>query len=479
MRPGAAEASPTSAALAPVRTGQERQTTALPWTVLASPIGHRRSRKDDPVNVRRIVLQVVAAAAAVICMVGIAGAAVSKRVAERQSVHDAAEITDVLAESVIQPALTDAMVQKPAESTRILDPIVRKGVLTSSLIRVKLWSPTGQVLYSDESRLIGRTFALDDEAQTSLTAPRTVAGVSDLRRPENAYERSLGRLLEVYRPVWTQSGQPVLLETYFRYDNVTARSRDLWRGFSGIMVSSLIAVFILLLPLIWALLHRTRRAQRQREAMMQRAVDASDDERKRIAGTLHDGVVQDLVAASFAVAAEAGRASASGERLVADRMESAADTVRSSIAGLRALLVDIYPSSLCNGGLQAALADLVGTLTARDAHVTLEIDDAVIGRMSPEVQQAVFQVSQECLRNAARHAHARRISVTIAQDGDEARLDVIDDGVGFELASTAGAVQGGHLGLQLMVDVAERAGASLAVATGPGAGTHTMMKVRL
>ena len=54
-----------------------------------------------------------------------------------------------------------------------------------------------------------------------LASPTTHAEVSDLTRPENRYERGRGKLLEVYRPVWTPSGQPLLFETYSPYDSVS------------------------------------------------------------------------------------------------------------------------------------------------------------------------------------------------------------------------------------------------------------------
>ena len=58
-----------------------------------------------------------------------------------------------------------------------------------------------------------------------LVAPTTHAEVSDLTRPENRYETGGGKLLEVYRPVWTPSGQPLLFETYMPYDSVTDAHR--------------------------------------------------------------------------------------------------------------------------------------------------------------------------------------------------------------------------------------------------------------
>ncbi len=101
------------------------------------------------------------------------------------------------------------------------------------MIRVKVWSRDGEILWSDEPRLIGDVFSLGPEEQEVIEHPATRADVSDLDEPENRYERGNGKLLEVYRPVWTPDGTPLLFETYARYDTVVARSGQLWRASPG------------------------------------------------------------------------------------------------------------------------------------------------------------------------------------------------------------------------------------------------------
>ena len=92
--------------------------------------------------------------------------------------------------------------------------------------------------------------------------------------------------------------QPLLFEAYYRYDLVSQRSSALWRGFGGVMLASLAGLLLLLAPLAWTLLAALRRGRRQRERLTVRALEASLDERRRIAAGLHDGIVQDLAAAS-------------------------------------------------------------------------------------------------------------------------------------------------------------------------------------
>ena len=200
------------------------------WTVLVEP-GRSEATTRGP-SLRRALLQLGAGGLVVIALVALVGGLISRRVAQSQSVHEVARITDVLATSVIQPALTNRMATSTTAAARI-NALVHQRVLNDSLVRVKLWTPSGRVIYSDDPRLVGITFGLDPDARTALAQPQVRAEISNLSEPENRFERGQGTLLEVYRPVWTPNGQPLLFETYFRYDQVSERAGQLWRGFAG------------------------------------------------------------------------------------------------------------------------------------------------------------------------------------------------------------------------------------------------------
>jgi signal transduction histidine kinase len=445
------------------------------WLVLVEP-DQTRADPGDGLSTRRMIVVVGVLAVAVIVAVSVAGLLVSRRIAERQAVHDVAQLTDTLAKSVVQPALTDAMASDPGAAGRVLDPIVRQRLLTGSLVRVKVWTPRGTVLYSDEPRLIGQTFTLDAEARAIFTGPRIEAGVTDLRRPENRYERDRGKLLEVYRPVWTPAGDPLLFESYFRYDTVAARSHELWRGFAGIMLSSVAALVLLLIPLAWLAVARARRARDEREQLMRRALEASEDERRRIAASLHDCVVQQLAAASFTVAGHAERAANSGPADLAAGLSSAAGTIRDGIAGLRSLLVDIYPASLHTSGLEPALRDLARAASANHAAIVVSIDADAADALSPEAGEATYRVAQEAVRNALRHGAASEVRISLRDTG-RVHLVVEDDGIGFDTAAALREGQDGHFGLRLMADAARSCGAGLAIWSAPGRGTRLRMSV--
>jgi two-component system NarL family sensor kinase len=453
-----------------IQTGQRSSDMLAdpPWRQVATSTPARSDQ--PPVQPRRVFAQVIAGALVVLCLVAILGVAASRRLAEAEAVNDAAKIANLMADEVAQPALRDSLLTGDPAAVAAIDKVVRQRVLGRSIVRVKIWDPSGRILYSDAASLMGQHFPLGPEERDVLAHPLTRADVSDLTSPENRLERDRGKLLEVYRPVWTPAGRPLLFEIYAPYEEVTARTGQLWRGFAGVTLTSLILLVVLLMPILWRLLDRLKRSQVQREALLQHAVEASTEERRRIAGAIHDGVVQDLAGASFAVAGGAERAVSLGQPDLAAELRQAAGTVRGSIGGLRSLLLDIYPPSLATAGLHAALTDLVSTLRSRGTTVTLEVASGT--ELDPAGERLVFRVARECLANIAKHAAATTVQVRLTRREGHTVMEISDDGVGFDAAEGLTNPQEGHFGLRVLGDVVAEAGGELLLASAPGAGTR-------
>jgi two-component system NarL family sensor kinase len=479
--PVAAEHSAPSATGSPAASAAPRSTTprsgAVPWTTLSTtvPRAGEPGAEDSPLRVRRIVVQLGVSVLVVLLAVAVGGVLAAQRLAEREAVNDAANTADVIAEAVVQPSLTNALVAGKPSAVAAFDAVVRRQILGRDVVRVKLWSPAGKVLYADEPQLIGQRFELDQPQLQALANPATHADVSDLDRSENAFEPG-DKLLEVYRPVWAPDGTEALFEMYTSYDQVGSRKAQLWRGFAGVVLTSLLLLVILLAPVVWHLLGRIRRAQGQRELLLQRAVDASAEERRRIAASLHDGPVQDLVASSFAVAGAAERAQAAGDTAGARALAEVSGTVRTSIRALRSLLVDIYPPSLGDAGLPAAITDLASTMRREgiDIHVDL---DAPGARLDQDQERLIYRVAQECLRNLVRHAGPSTATVSLRREEAAMVLEIVDDGAGFDTATLDARPHGGHFGVRAMADAATAAGAVLRVASAPGAGARWQLMV--
>jgi signal transduction histidine kinase len=234
------------------------------------------------------------------------------------------------------------------------------------------------------------------------------------------------------------------------------------------MIGALILLALIQLPLAWWLARRIERGQRERERLLRHAIEASDVERRRIAQDLHDGVVQDLAAVSYSLAAAAEGAPAPYDH----DLRSAAAETRHGIGQLRTLLVDIYPPELHRAGLGASLADLLGSAEARGLETSLEVDPDL--QLEAETEALFFRIAQEAVRNAVKHAGAQAVSVDVYATETGARLVVEDDGRGFDPSAVEAE---GHFGLRVLEDLAQEAGGELEIDSAPGAGTRVVAVV--
>jgi two-component system, NarL family, sensor kinase len=405
----------------------------------------------------------------------------SQQAAKAEALADARHATDMLAALLVEPNLDNRLADGDREAAAALNVVLQPRLAAAGVLRVKIWTPEQRIVYSDEPRLIGRTYPLSDDDLRALRDGITRAELSDLRRPENRFERSAGRLLEVYRQIMTPDGRPMLLETYSSYSDATARQVDIWIKFAPITVSVLLALLAMQLPLAHRMVAQLRASQQERELLQARALDTSTEERRRIAGSLHDGIVQDVSASALLVAGAADQlrdGSAYGShREAAEVLGDAATVLRDSVGSLRSLLVEIYPPNLERAGLCPALADVAARLRPRGIDVRMHVPDRL--DVPLDTATLLFRTAQEALQNVVKHARAQIVTLTVTELPDRLVMEIADDGAGFDLASTLRRPRSGHLGLSVLADLAAAAGASLDVRSAPGAGTSLRLEVAL
>ena len=404
-----------------------------------------------------------------VVLLGVAGVELLRRTGTDEAIRDAKRVTSLAGHGIVAPALTDALLRGDRRAVARVDRAVRRHVLGDSVVRVKVWTRDGRIVYSDEPRLIGSRYTLAPDDLAVLDRGGVEAEVSDLHAPENRFERPYGKLLEVYLPIRAPNGQRLLFESYLRFSSVASSARRLWRQFAPALFLGLIGLWLVQLPLALALARRLRRGQLEREALLQRALDASDRERRQIAADLHDGVVQSLAGVSYSLAAEAEKAPPE----LADALRQAASETRQGIRDLRSLLVEIYPPDLHRVGLRSALADLVGSVPHR--HLDANVDVPAGLDLPDDVEALYFRVAQEALRNAVEHGHAQHVAIRVRRDDGRSSLVVEDDGAGFDPA----AVDGAHFGLRLIEDAARDAGGRAEIRSRPGQGTRVRVEVPL
>ncbi len=408
----------------------------------------------------------------VLALVGVAGTLVLRRLATDQALAQARDFTDFSAR-VVERRLTDGLLTGDAEATLAIASVVHDAVLFDPVVRVKIWTEDGEIVYSDESRLIGESYALGADEREAIEGGGVTAEVSDLGRPENRFERGFGDLLEVYTSIeTTPSHTPLLFETYQRSSSIDRSQADLLATFAPVLVVALVAFAAIEIPLAWALARRVSRAQLDRARFLQRAVDASDRERRRIAGDLHDGPVQDLVGLSMRLSAAAEGVRDDGTRA---RLGEAAAAARASVRTLRSAIVGVYPPNLQQAGLGPALSDLTARLQQEGLRVELDVDPPT--GFDPEVDELLYRACQEALRNVVAHAHANGVRVQVRREGSRAVLEVADDGRGVAPEEVARARGEGHVGLQILEELVRDAGGSLGIEPAEGGGTVVRVEV--
>ena len=420
-----------------------------------------------PTSVGRTVFVVVLLGVLVVALVAGAAFVVIRRVAVDRAIEDARQLT-LFSADVVEQRVSDGIVTGDAAATGQVATVIGDAVLHDPVVHVKLWSQDGTILYSDELKAIGKKFESGASELDELSPGQTSAEISDLSAPENQYEQGSGPLLEVYTPIETPDGTPLLFETYQRYSSIDEQRQQLLRDFAPVLIVALIALAVLLIPLGWILARRLQRVGREREEALQRSLDMSDRERRRIAGDLHDGPVQELAGLSMRLSASAEHAADPTQQEV---LRESATAVRGSMRTLRSAIVGVYPPNLEASGLGPALEDLTSRLRQEGLEVSLDVADP--GGYGSVVDQLLYRVCQEALRNVEKHAGASHATIRVARDGPSAVLEVVDDGRGI----AAEVPDEGHLGLQIVDDLVRDGGGTLSVTPGAQGGTVVRVEV--
>jgi signal transduction histidine kinase len=225
---------------------------------------------------------------------------------------------------------------------------------------------------------------------------------------------------------------------------------------------------------------RLQRGHREREALLSTAVEASAQERRRIAADLHDGVVQDLAGVAFGLAPLAAAAQKRGDEAEAGALREATATLRQGVRDLRTLLVEIHPPNLESAGIRVALSDLLSPLEASGIATSLAVEEVPREdeARSMEHDTLVYRVAREAIRNVQAHAEPTSVSVAVTRpQPDCTRLVVSDDGRGFMPGARERRSADGHLGLTLLEGIVAQADGTLEVRSSPGKGTTVQLEL--
>ena len=193
------------------------------------------------------------------------------------------------------------------------------------------------------------------------------------------------------------------------------------------------------------------------------------EQRQRLAREVHDSISQTVY--GIALAARTAKQLLQTDPVkLSEPLDMVLRLSESALAEMRALIFELRPEALAREGLIGALKHHTSALRARHG---LNVEEAFSTEppLSLAEKQGLYRIAQEALHNAARHARARTVGVSLVSDVSEIRLEVWDDGIGFD---SAGAYPG-RVGLHTMRERAREISGELQISSRLGAGTRVLV----
>ena len=215
---------------------------------------------------------------------------------------------------------------------------------------------------------------------------------------------------------------------------------------------------------------RERRLRQRLQVYARRVVGVQESERRKIARELHDEVGQALTALKLTLEHHVPLPPAS----VAARVARARELTAELLGRVQALSLDLRPAMLDDLGLRPALLWLVERYTAQTGVEVSLACSGLAARLDPDVETAAFRIVQEALTNVARHAAVSSATVGCSVAGAALRVEVADDGVGFDVDAVPVGVSSGLVGME---ERARSTGGRLRVRSSPGRGTSVVAEL--
>ena len=427
-------------------------------------------------------------------MIGV-GAFVSQQ-AESSALNRTAALTALYVDSVLSDQLAGLATQPRLTPSEIgsLNHLLHETTLGERLVDFRVWSPTGEVLYSSTDALIGQRHPVSDKLARALSG-WVVADLSHLDQDENAYLRSRSEsLLEVYAPVREQDSVGRVLaaiEFYQSPDDVLNEIASERLRSWAIVGAVTLAVYLLLAGVVQrgsAVIARQQaelsshvsELERLHERLRRaagRTTTLNEQAMRRTGADLHAGPGQALALALLRLDAIHRRCDCGC--LVENELETLRSAVTDAMGDLRSIAAGLRLPELEPLSVVDVIHRVVRTHERRSGKsVALELGD--LPDQAPLATKIVlFRTLEEALSNATRHGQGAHVSVRAEVQGSGKKilaLRVTDAGPGFapELAFSEG-----HLGLANSRERAELLGGQLVIDSAPGDGTRVELRLPL
>jgi PAS domain S-box-containing protein len=227
-----------------------------------------------------------------------------------------------------------------------------------------------------------------------------------------------------------------------------------------------------------ARLYQAVTTQRERlRALTTRLAETEEVERQQLARELHDRVGQHLTALGINLNIVRAQMPEETTEAVRERLDDTLALVKQTTQRIRDVMADLQPPVLSDYGLVAALRWYGAQFASRTGiDVTVAGEESAL-QLSASVENGLFRIAQEALTNAAKHAQATQVTMTVETDGDITRMTVADDGVGFDPAQAGGPDSLQGWGLLTMAERAEAMSGHFRIESSPHGGTQVVVEV--
>jgi two-component system, NarL family, sensor kinase len=417
-------------------------------------------------SVAASVTRFTAAGLVVAVVVTVITGVLARRTGSEEAIRSFERLAAVVAGSVLLPRLTPALRHGDPVAEALVRGAAEPLLAAGPVVRIVVLDAAGRVVWSSVPGSVGEVVALRSDQRRALDDGSVVSAGG---QPAGGSEADL---LTASAGVTDTGGVPLLVQVSERHDDMEANARITWRLFAPAWLGALLVLQLVQIPIAWNLARRVRRHQEAEAALLEAALEASDVERRRIAGDVHDNILPGLTGLAYEL--DAARLSGQAPAPLLDRT---ADGVRRSIAELRALSVDLSHQRLRETGLGPALAGLAARMEARGTQVTVEATG--LDELPRHVAEVLYRCVQEILRNVAAHSGAEQVEIRLTRDTGDVTMIVDDDGRGFDEARLSESEDAGHLGLRALGDLVADAGGALTTFSAPGRGTRVVVRVPL
>jgi signal transduction histidine kinase len=198
-------------------------------------------------------------------------------------------------------------------------------------------------------------------------------------------------------------------------------------------------------------------------------------ERNRLALELHDVVSQKLFSLMLTAEAAATQLDRDPDAARA-QIERLRELARQALEELRALILGLRPPQLERDGLAGTLRKEIAMLSrVHGVAIELQVEDGATAAANGDRDLAILRIAHEALHNAVHHADAKHVVLRLASRADGIKIEVTDDGIGFD--PTSGELRSRHLGLTSMEERARELGGHLEIRSAPGAGTTVVLEL--